>query len=459
MNIWDDLEDVDLEPLGYAAMVWNDGGWKGLTFDGDLSYVDTEEAMRFQAEWMAKAVAGKLPVQNLKEGEYEGPKVVEVDHDNSLEKATPDGIEHEDVLEPGSAIADAVSKWMGYGDDEDDEDDLEDTEGEGEFPEPVSAPVFTDPDATPWWVHNADEEIDDKTGEGRAGKAEITVSWQGTQPRLTQRFSNVVQLVDFLKMECKYPDAQRYSRSASRKANSLGLDWPATEKMLVTGWEDGVEKIAAIEAKLKSLLAGALPEVKQLYDVKGVSLDMGKLVSGEPEVFLNDMEMEEDMTKKKGGKIIHIITTFDIAYGDAFIQRGAAICALANILQRYDNNKVVVDAHIGSNDLVDTWIRVKESSWPVNYSDMAFFTAHPAMFWRVAYACWELMPEDIHNRSQKLGIQSMGWISEPPKGQRGDVYVSALASAWCATEKSMLKWLCEQLVANGIDVDMTKVEL
>ncbi len=191
------------------------------------------------------------------------------------------------------------------------------------------------------------------------------------------------------------------------------------------------------------------------YDNTGLVLDVGKMVNGEPEMFLYEEEQEDDPSKKKAPKIVHIVTTFDIAWQEAFIMRGAAVCAVTNILERY-GYRVILDAHIGSNDIVDTWIRVKEASWPVNYTDMAFFTAHPAMFWRVAYGCWEMLPEEVHDRCG-LGVVSMGWISEPRREERGNVYISAKGSSWCGSQKQTVQWVCEQLIANGIEVDMEKV--
>lgn len=440
MNIWDDLEDMDLDPeqpIGYAAMVYTASGMMGVTPDGDTAYVDFDTFVAWQQAWKEAH-----PAKKVEDGDedFTPTQVIEVEHDNDIGKEMVEG--HKMVSVESSKTLEVFQQLL-------DEDEEEDEEYDS------APPVFFDPDTAPWWIQDAEAEVIDNS-KVRAGKAEIAISWQGNRPRCTQRFNNLVQLVDFLGLPPPQSGA-RYSRSASRTANSLGLTWDATVKMLVAGWPEGVERIMSLEAKIKQLLAGALPEVKQQYEVKGQVYDVGKLVAGEPEIYLQDEEWD-DPSKKKKGRIIHLVTTFDIAYEQAFIMRGAAICAVANILQRYDNNKVIIDCHIGSNDIVDTWIRVKEAAWPVNYSDMAFITAHPAMFWRVAYGCWELLPTDVNAYAHHLGYKSMGYISEPPKGQRGDCYISALASSQFGSEKETIKWVVEELVKQGIEVDLDKVE-
>lgn len=427
-NEMDDEDEDDL--AGYRAMVWTPAGPQMLNTDGDWAYADTQLALAFMYDRIGKAAATKaakeaMGIEDEEEDydEWSAPDVVEFEHDNS--EAADATIHDEEMPEE---LAEALEN----------------------APE-IPAEVIVDPNMLEWWAQDpGDGEV-----KPRHGKGEVTVSWQGNMPRATQRFTNTVQLSDYLKSECVFPASRRYSHRPQWSGSCLGLNWEGTLAAIVMGWEEGVEKIVAIEAMIKKVLAGALPEIKMQYDTTGLMLDMGKWVNGEPEDYLYEEESEKPTDKPKG-KVVKIVTTFDVAGQDAFVIRGAAICAVTNILERY-GYRVQVDAHIGSNDLVDTWIRVKEASWPVNYTDMAFFTAHPAMFYRVAYGCWELLPKEVHDRC-KLGTSSMGWISEPRPEERGDVYVSALASAWCYSEKSMLKWVCETLTKNGIEVDMEKVE-
>lgn len=281
----------------------------------------------------------------------------------------------------------------------------------------------------------------------------IKVVNYGVRQRIVQRFPSTTQYLDYTFGPCEIPEYTRFSRK-NRGHQTFGQDWKAAKKMAETGgWKEGIEFVEKLSARVKKILVGkiALPEVQ--YDVTGENIDMGKFVAGEPEEWMTMVDSAINVDAKPP-KIVHIVTTIDIAQSaEAFLMRGAAVCALTQVLELH-GIRVQVDAHIGSNDIIDTWVRVKNAGESINLENMVFFTAHPSMFWILSYACWEQLPEEWRRNAGWLATKSMGWISEPVDEERGDVYISAINSRFMASERSILEFVTAELKKFGIEIDL-----
>lgn len=297
------------------------------------------------------------------------------------------------------------------------------------------------------------EPVEWKTRKQDVKNLYIKVINYGVRERIQQKFPSTTQYLDYTFGPCEIPEIQRMSRR-NRGHGTFGQDWKAAKKMAETGgWKEGIEFVEKLSARVKKILVGSIPLPEVQYDVTGENIDMGKFVAGEPEEWMTMVDSAINVDAKPP-KIVHIVTTIDIAQSaEAFLMRGAAICALTQVLELH-GIRVQVDAHIGSNDVVDTWVRVKDASSPVNLENMVFFTAHPSMFWILSYACWEQLPEDWRRRAGWIGTKSMGWISEPVDEERGDVYVSAINSRFMASERSILEFITGELKRFGIEIEL-----
>jgi len=303
---------------------------------------------------------------------------------------------------------------------------------------------------TPWWVEESSLPDGEKPKKD-FGKPMIEVKTLGGVTRLQQRFANSQQYLNYVfDSPSQVPDNQAVSHSSWTTKASLGLTFDKVREFAEAGWKEGRDKVDALGLKLVQVVAASLPQREIRYDVTGEQLDIGRFVAGVPEEFMYEAEMEEYVSKPEPPKVVRIVTTVDIAGTESFIMRGVAICALTQLLE-LSGFRVQVDVHIGTNNKIDTWLRIKDAEWPINVEDLVFYTAHPAMFYRTSYACWERTPKEW--RGGVGTDMNFGWISEPVKEEQGDVYVSAYMSAQFRTEEQVMKWLIATLKARGIEIE------
>ena len=303
----------------------------------------------------------------------------------------------------------------------------------------------------PWWLVGSGKASDEETKYGVTQAMTV-----GSRTRFVQKFPNATQFLNYIYSEPAFltetEKGQRYSTRDTKTAQALGLTWESARVMADRGWPEGVERVDRIARKLKRIISGAIRTPVTSYGIRGPKIDMGKFLTGDPRHMLV-MSESERMKESKKPKLIRIVTTVDIASQEGFINRGAAICALAQLMQRH-GIRVQIDVHVGTDDLIDTWVRVKDAERGIDIESLVFYSAHPVMFWRYAYAAWEHAPKQYRG---DVGTSSMGFISEPHVDDRGDIYVSAKGSRWKDSEEQVLAWVVEQLMANGIEVELEKV--
>jgi hypothetical protein len=338
-----------------------------------------------------------------------------------------------------------------------DEEDSEDAEDDGEGPDSFDlatgevAEDFKEL-ALPWWLETAYQGLPEPPSMGIT-----TPEMVGSQMRYVQRFANATQFLNYIYSEPQWLSADehklRFSTRASKTNQVLGLTWESARTMADRGWPEGVAAVDRIASKLKRVISGAIRTPVTSYGIRGPKIDMGKFLTGDPRHMLV-MSESERMKESKKPKLIRIVTTVDIAGQEGFINRGAAICALTQLMQRH-GIRVQVDVHVGTDDLIDTWVRVKDAERGIDMESLVFYSAHPVMFWRYAYAAWEHAPREYRG---DVGTTSMGFISEPHESDRGDIYVSARGSRWINKEDDVLKWVVEQLQENGIEVELEGVK-
>lgn len=294
----------------------------------------------------------------------------------------------------------------------------------------------------PWWV---ELKASDSPEEAHVGIHQEELV--GNHKRWVQKFPDATQFLNFIYSPLELKN--RYSVRASKSSECLGLTWEAAREQADRGWPEGLARVDAIAAKIKRVVAGAIRTPVTSYGIRGPKMDMGRFLTGDPRHALVLSESER-MKETKKPRVIRIVTTVDIASNEGFINRGAAICALSQLLQRH-GIRTQIDAHVGTDNKIDTWVRLKDVDRSTNMESLVFYTAHPVMFWRYAYAAWEHAPSQWRGN---VGTSSMGYISEPHVEDRGDVYVSARGSRWINSEKEMLAWVVAELEKAGIEVEL-----
>lgn len=161
---------------------------------------------------------------------------------------------------------------------------------------------------------------------------------------------------------------------------TLTADWAEAAKLARTGWHEGVkdmsDKLERIENHVK------YEPANYYWDVTGLSFDIGTVMTGEPECWL-----EQDMEPRKKMFRIHVNPSSN---GDTTVEqlmnRGAAVVALVNLLQSDPNNIVELDIYRVNS--TGTYV-VRMGLGPIDLDALAFCMAHPSYNRRLMFAITE----------------------------------------------------------------------
>lgn len=163
--------------------------------------------------------------------------------------------------------------------------------------------------------------------------------------------------------------------------------------LVSAGWADGVKKVASHRDGMscwldaaKAVKAGAFG-----WDVTGDFIDVGRVLSGEPEccgVTVNDGE-----TVQSRAVSIRLNACVSAAVStDTIIARGVAVLVAVDLLESLGTRcEVIVSQSTKTGSLhLDANVVVKRASDPVDPDRLAFAVAHPSFFRRLGFRFMEL---------------------------------------------------------------------
>lgn len=246
-----------------------------------------------------------------------------------------------------------------------------------------------------------------------------------------------------------------FGKSISYDKNWMGTEtWEDAKNLAVNGWPEGLERVRKLTAPLYDRVSNRVLKPQPYFDVEGMSVDMTRLMEGDPECVLNFRNSEE--TADASGKHVHIMVNVFITSGfsaeDAF-RRGAALCALVDILES-TGRTVTVDALMGAwgrdeGVKIETIVPIKKAGETLNMEQLAFITCHVSMCRRLGFACWETSV--IADRIGAIG--QAGYYGQQRKPftniYGADIFVDSLN--WRSTDP--VAWLAAQLTLQGVMLD------
>lgn len=272
-----------------------------------------------------------------------------------------------------------------------------------------------------------------------------------------QKFDSAAEFVAFATSPIE-SGLSRSSQHATRRGFNLE-SWDATVKHAANGWSDGRKDVERLSARLESLLSGMIPVMTVNYDVTGDWLDVGRFMTGEPEVFgtLVDSGMRVDATTPKLVRIVANVCVSGSQSPESLRMRGAAVVAMADMLERHGIRcQIDLVAANGGYDRngessVITWARVKEFGDSMQLDSLAFILAHPDSFRRLMFSAWEHLPDDVRTANGMYGDGGYGRVVEVDEGdERGDIYLDGFESAFSWGEKAVIAWIRKRLESQGI---------
>lgn len=282
----------------------------------------------------------------------------------------------------------------------------------------------------------------------------------GKGQRHWQEFHNVSDILDFITND-KYinPLSLTYSganpptgKNPSSKRDHQ--EFLQTMELMRHGWPEGRDEISKYVTEIEKRVMGFLPVQEVQYDVQGQWFDVGRYITGEPEVYGSFVDTDV-FENKKHGRIIHVVINIDVSW-QPFI-RGAAGVTIIDALERC-GYRVVADGIANSvngwsstGKLLETRIRVKNSDEAIQLDKLAFIFAHPNVLEHVLFPAWERLPrpiQEIYNFHH-----SYGYIGDVPQEDRGDIYVESSIGSYNAGIEEVAKYVLNVLKQNGIKVE------
>lgn len=170
-----------------------------------------------------------------------------------------------------------------------------------------------------------------------------------------------------------------------------------------SGWRHGAEKVNALRTELdgavQSLVAAKAAAIS--YGVEGDWVDVGKLLTGDPEC-CGTWEVQGD---DRNDKVVKIVANVSVSWKvkpETIFARGAACLAAVDILESL-GRRVELWVALGIRDWrngeSESHIIVKPASQPVDTDRLAFVLCHADMFRRILFAHMEI---NDHNPSTSI---------------------------------------------------------
>lgn len=168
-------------------------------------------------------------------------------------------------------------------------------------------------------------------------------------------------------------------------------------KLASEGWREGRDLLKLQLDKLNIDTYVRKPE--QYFDVTGdYGFDMGLVIAGEPECVLQERD-SEDFQSKLNGPVFKMLVNTVISAGisqDVIMRRGAAICALTDILENLNIRveiEVVCSARMGYEKILTHRFPLKHADESLQIDQIAFCIAHPSIERRFNFIALELFPD------------------------------------------------------------------
>lgn len=232
-------------------------------------------------------------------------------------------------------------------------------------------------------------------------------------------------------------------------------DWDGACALAGTGWLEGTRKVQAMATKLAGHVAGRRPkQVPVLSATMPGALDIGRYAAGQPDCMVV-LEDSEDETETAGRGVVKVRFNESVSgsvSGDAIFVRGAACVILVDWLEQagYRVELELATANragIGQVELVGvTTVTLKRAEDALDMDRLSFALCHPATLRRFAFARFERMPEALQQQVQ------FGY-GTPADMPAEDGTIDLPSHLGEAGPDAALRWVCEELVRQGITVE------
>lgn len=192
-------------------------------------------------------------------------------------------------------------------------------------------------------------------------------------------------------------DGSSSHEGGSSTWNGGTASYDAAVALIEKGWRDGAKRVEALRQELDGAVQSlvAAKSAAMVYGVEGDHVDIGRVVTGDPECCGDWSQQGEDRAEK----VVKIVANISVSAAvnvETMFARGAACLAAVDILESLDR-RVELWAAIGLRDCgknVETHILIKPASQPAELDRLAYVLCHASFFRRVVFAHMELNRHD-----------------------------------------------------------------
>lgn len=258
-----------------------------------------------------------------------------------------------------------------------------------------------------------------------------------------------------------YKPASSYLRGS--KSWDLGCGWEGALAMAQdAGWPEGAANIKSLADKYIDSLSKSVYVKQYVYDVQGLSFDVGMLMQGEPEHWIRTEDTDE--IDRKHGKLYSIMINTAASSSmnaDVIMRRGAAAASIVSLLESVgmstslDVTNQVIGQKATHTLRID--ISLKKHGEPLDMDRLALIAVHPAGLRRIMFKIKETITTEEERKAIVIYCKpkSYGTPTDIPETELADVdiYSPALVRSRAhpfGSDSSTEEWIKSQLQKLGV---------
>lgn len=221
-------------------------------------------------------------------------------------------------------------------------------------------------------------------------------------PRIDERheFESLAELIkDNLRWKAGTSGGDASHESARNEWNGYTGSYEQAVALTQKGWADGAKRVDDLRRELDSAVQAlvAAKSADMTYDVQGDWVDLGRLVTGDPEC-CGAWEVQGDDRTDKVIKIVANICVSAAVRAETIFARGAACLAAVDIIESL-GRRVELWVGLGVSHAgrrIETHVMVKPAGQPAELDRLAYVLCHASMLRRICFAHMEI---NNHNPS------------------------------------------------------------
>lgn len=256
---------------------------------------------------------------------------------------------------------------------------------------------------------------------------------------------------EFLAAASKNPDPFKCSHQTRDSDFAGTTTYAEAESLAIKGWPQGAARLASLRGSLDRLVERSIAvKSKSLHwDLTGDFLDVGRVLTGEPESFGEYRDDSQSHCQTRVIKLVANVSAMASVGSSQIFSAGAAIFAAVDILESLGHR---VELWLGSGSVcnqtsnrLQVLVRVKEACQQFDQDRFAFYLCNNASLRRFFFS----VEEDY-------GFNPNSTRTGPLKLEEGDI-VTPEVGAYDDTQQKRIERVLQ--VCKSVGVEFTKEEL